>query len=100
MGNSGIHPNDNIIFNHGVYTPVSYRQSYDYPMYTSRGFQQPYSPMINGFQHGIFNNQVDGRGFYNSPYTTSGSLQSTPLSARPNGHIQLHRPGEYRPHFD
>ncbi|CAF3584944.1 unnamed protein product [Rotaria sp. Silwood1] len=116
MGNGGTYPrpnypypNDNMGFNypyynHGIHTPVVYRPSYGYPTYSGigygRGFQQPYSPMNNGFQPGVFNNQIIGRGFYNSPYSNSGGLQSTPPSARPNGHIHLHHPGQHRPHFD
>ncbi|CAF2574978.1 unnamed protein product [Rotaria sp. Silwood2] len=119
MGNGGMspgyhnsshpYPHGNMVpnrpyYNHSIYTPVGYRPSYGYPTNTGigygRGFQQPYSPMINGFHQGAFNNQIVGRGFYNSPYPTSGGLQSAPPSARPNGHIHLHRPGEHRPHFD
>jgi hypothetical protein len=55
---------------------------------------------MNGFHQGMFPNQIGGRGFFNSPRTATGGLQSAPPSATPNGNIQLNRPGGHRPHFD
>jgi len=104
------YPNDNMgynrpYYNHGGYSTPGHMPPYGYPTHTGRGFQRPYSPMnygpmINGYPHGVFPNQIGGRGFFNSPRSASGGLQSAPPSATPNGNIHLHRPGEHRPHFD
>jgi hypothetical protein len=97
-------------YNQGGYTPHGHIPPYGYPTNTGigfgRGFQQPYpypmnyGPTMNGFQQGLFSNQIGGRGFFNSPRAASGGLQSAPPSGTQNGNINVHRPGEHRPHFD
>ncbi len=98
------YPNDNTGYNRPYYNQGGYfspnrMPPYGYPPNYGRGFQQPYPPM-NGFHQGMFPNQIGGRGFFNSPRTATGGLQSAPPSATPNGNIQLNRPGGHRPHFD
>jgi hypothetical protein len=119
MGAGGMYPShtnpyDNMgynrpYYNQGGYSPPGHIPAYGYPPYTGmgfgRGFQRPYSPMqygptMNGFQPGLFSNQIGGRGFFNSPRAASGGLQSAPPSGTQNGNIQLNRPGAHRPHFD
>ena len=120
MGAGGMYPNQSYpnnnmgynrpYYNQGGYPPSGHMPQYGYPPNAGvgygRGFNQPnhpmnYGPMMNGFQPAIFPNQMGGRGFFSSPRTgAAGGLQSAPPSATPNGNIQLHRPGEHRPHFD
>jgi hypothetical protein len=109
------YPNDNMGFNRPYYNRGGYSSSgqippYGYPpnvgMGYGRGFQRPYAPMnnfgsiMNGFPQNIFPNPIGGGGFFSSPRSTGGGLQSAPPSVGPNGNIQLNRPGEHRPHFD
>jgi hypothetical protein len=120
MGTGGMYPsqpypNNNMgynrpYYNQGGHSPAGHMSPYGYPPNTGmgygRGFQRPYAPtnygpmMGGGFQQGLFQNQIGGRGFFNSPRAASGGLRSAPPSAMPDGNIHINRPGNHRPHFD
>ncbi len=110
MGAGGMYPNNpysndytgynHPYYNQGGYSSPNHIPPYSYPPNYGRGYQRPYYPPMNGFPQGVFSNQIGGQGFFRSPRTGVGALQSAPPSATPNGNIQLNRLGEHRPHFD